>query len=187
MDLFSINYMHWGSSKQWYGVPSRAATLVEMVAAQSLDHQHQECEHFLRHKTTLISPEVLMANGVPVCSLRQDEGEFVITFPRGYHFGFNYGLNCAESTNFALPVRALPSYYSLALCLPITLGARTAAAPPNVDGTHTHTHHAHASRSRARSTQHAHPYRTRSTHHAHASRSIQHAHPYRTRNTYMPL
>ena len=38
------------------------------------------------------------------CSLRQHPGEFVITFPRCYHFGFNYGLNCAESTNFALPL-----------------------------------------------------------------------------------
>ena len=103
MDLFSINYMHWGQSKQWYGIPARAATLVEMVAAQSLGELHTECEHFLRHKTTLISPEVLVANGVPICTLRQAEGEFVITFPRCYHFGFNFGVNCAESTNFALP------------------------------------------------------------------------------------
>jgi JmjC domain, hydroxylase len=35
-------------------------------------------------------------------TLVQHAGEFVITYPRGYHAGFNTGLNCAESVNFAL-------------------------------------------------------------------------------------
>ena len=33
----------------------------------------------------------------------QEERNFIITFPYGYHAGFNHGLNCAESTNFASP------------------------------------------------------------------------------------
>ncbi|KAK7799513.1 hypothetical protein U0070_013694, partial [Myodes glareolus] len=35
------------------------------------------------------------------CHITQEAGEFMITFPYGYHAGFNHGFNCAESTNFA--------------------------------------------------------------------------------------
>jgi len=33
--------------------------------------------------------------------ITQEAGEFMITFPFGYHSGYNHGYNCAESTNFA--------------------------------------------------------------------------------------
>jgi len=60
------------------------------------------CPQFLRHKSFLASPTHLANNSCRPNFLVQHAGEFVITFPRGYHAGLNLGLNCAESVNFAL-------------------------------------------------------------------------------------
>jgi hypothetical protein len=51
---------------------------------------------------TMIAPSVLQEKGVTVCRARQAPGEFIVTFPRAYHGGFNMGYNVAESCNFAL-------------------------------------------------------------------------------------
>ena len=60
------------------------------------------CPQFLRHKSYLASPMMLAKTSCRPNTLVQHAGEFVITFPRGYHAGFNLGFNCAESVNFAL-------------------------------------------------------------------------------------
>ena len=62
----------------------------------------KECDQFLRHKAYLMSPTRLAKDGIHVNMLVHNQGEFVITYPRGYHAGFNMGFNCAESVNFAL-------------------------------------------------------------------------------------
>ncbi|KAJ8945625.1 hypothetical protein NQ314_009156 [Rhamnusium bicolor] len=98
---YSINYLHWGEAKTWYGVPgSRAESFEETMksAAPELFHSQPDLLHQL---VTIMNPNILMNAGVPVYRTDQHAGEFVVTFPRAYHAGFNQGYNFAEAVNFA--------------------------------------------------------------------------------------
>ncbi|XP_061101469.1 lysine-specific demethylase 4C-like [Conger conger] len=101
MDLYSINYLHFGEPKSWYAIPPEHGKRLERLATGFFPNGFQNCEAFLRHKMTLISPSVLKKYSIPFDKITQEAGEFMITFPYGYHAGFNHGFNCAESTNFA--------------------------------------------------------------------------------------
>ncbi|KAJ8358810.1 hypothetical protein SKAU_G00153350 [Synaphobranchus kaupii] len=97
---YSINYLHWGEPKTWYGVPSVAAERLEGVMKR-LTPELFECQPDLLHQlVTIMNPNILMSHGVPVVRTNQCAGEFVITFPRAYHSGFNQGYNFAEAVNF---------------------------------------------------------------------------------------
>ncbi|XP_072030624.1 LOW QUALITY PROTEIN: lysine-specific demethylase 4C-like [Amphiura filiformis] len=101
MDLYSINYIHFGAPKTWYAIPPIHAKRLERLASGFYPQNFQVCSNFLRHKMTVISPHILKKYSIPVNKITQETGEFMITFPYGYHSGFNHGFNCAESTNFA--------------------------------------------------------------------------------------
>ncbi|XP_014731098.1 PREDICTED: lysine-specific demethylase 4C isoform X2 [Sturnus vulgaris] len=101
MDLYSINYLHFGEPKSWYAIPPEHGKRLERLAQGFFPSSSQGCDAFLRHKMTLISPSILKKYGIPFDKVTQEAGEFMITFPYGYHAGFNHGFNCAESTNFA--------------------------------------------------------------------------------------
>ncbi|KAG0623807.1 hypothetical protein M758_3G203900 [Ceratodon purpureus] len=105
-ELHSLNYLHTGAPKTWYAVPGDAApALEEVVRVQGYGCQLNAQDAFARlgEKTTVMSPEVLVAAGVPCCRLVQNAGEYVVTFPRAYHLGFSHGFNCGEAANFATP------------------------------------------------------------------------------------
>ncbi|KAF1537332.1 Lysine-specific demethylase 5C, partial [Eudyptes schlegeli] len=97
---YSINYLHWGEPKTWYGVPSFAAEHLEEVMKKLTPELFESQPDLLHQLVTLMNPNTLMAHGVPVVRTNQCAGEFVITFPRAYHSGFNQGYNFAEAVNF---------------------------------------------------------------------------------------
>lgn len=101
MDLYSINYVHFGAPKSWYAIPPEHGRRLERLAAGFFPSSYQSCPAFLRHKMTLISPAILKQYSIPFNKITQEAGEFMVTFPFGYHAGYNHGFNCAESTNFA--------------------------------------------------------------------------------------
>ncbi|KAI1891193.1 hypothetical protein AGOR_G00162430 [Albula goreensis] len=97
---YSINYLHWGEPKTWYGVPSVAAEQLEAVMKKLTPELFEYQPDLLHQLVTIMNPNILMAHGVPVVRTNQCAGEFVITFPRAYHSGFNQGYNFAEAVNF---------------------------------------------------------------------------------------
>ncbi|KAE8055327.1 hypothetical protein FH972_012174 [Carpinus fangiana] len=105
--LYSMNYLHWGEPKCWYSVPGSEARAFEKVMQKSLPDLFDAQPDLLFQLVTMLNPSVLQEHGVPVYSVLQEPGNFVITFPRSYHGGFNLGLNCAEAVNFA-PADWLP-------------------------------------------------------------------------------
>ncbi|KAG0484522.1 hypothetical protein HPP92_008601 [Vanilla planifolia] len=105
--LYSVNYLHWGAPKIWYGVPGREALNLETAMKKHLTDLFEEQPNLLHKLVTQFSPSILKLESVPVYRCIQRPGEFVLTFPRAYHAGFNCGFNCAEAVNVA-PVDWLP-------------------------------------------------------------------------------
>ncbi|XP_014352085.1 lysine (K)-specific demethylase 5Ba [Latimeria chalumnae] len=115
---YSINYLHWGEPKTWYGAPGYAADQFEDVMMKLVPELFESQPDLLHQLVTIMNPNSLMAHGVPIYRTNQCAGEFVITFPRAYHSGFNQGFNFAEAVNFCtvdwLPIgRQCVKHYSL--------------------------------------------------------------------------
>lgn len=103
MNLLSVNYLHAGAPKYWYAIAEADAPRFESLAASHFNSAATSCKEFLRHKRYVISPPLLKKAGVSYTTQVQRPGDFIVTFPGSYHFGFNTGFNVAEATNFAVP------------------------------------------------------------------------------------
>ncbi|XP_052059486.1 lysine-specific demethylase 5A-like isoform X1 [Mytilus californianus] len=97
---YSINYLHWGEPKTWYGVPGGCADQFEAAMKSRAPDLFEQSPDLLHQLTTTMNPNVLMDQGVPIVRADQHAGEFMVTFPRSYHAGFNQGYNFAEAVNF---------------------------------------------------------------------------------------
>ncbi|KAK7049753.1 hypothetical protein VNI00_005784 [Paramarasmius palmivorus] len=100
---YSVNFMHWGETKTWYGIPGDDAEKFEAAIRYEAPDLFEAQPDLLFQLVTLMNPKRLTDAGVRVYACNQRAGEFVLTFPKAYHAGFNHGLNFNEAVNFALP------------------------------------------------------------------------------------
>lgn len=63
---YSINYLHWGEAKTWYGVPGDAAEDFEKAMKQSAPELFESQPDLLHQLTTICNPNIIMKAGVPV-------------------------------------------------------------------------------------------------------------------------
>lgn len=76
MDLYSINYLHFGAPKTWYAVPPEHGRKLEKVANSYFPASHKSCNAYLRHKMTLISPQILKQHDIPFDKVSRRHSEF---------------------------------------------------------------------------------------------------------------
>lgn len=100
---YSVNYMYWGETKTWYGIPASDAEKFEQAISSEAPELFEQQPDLMFGLVTMMNPGRVKAAGVDVFACDQRPGEFVITFPKAYHCGFNQGLNFNEAVNFALP------------------------------------------------------------------------------------
>ncbi|KAK7749653.1 hypothetical protein SLS53_000231 [Cytospora paraplurivora] len=98
---YSANYQHFGATKTWYGIPAEDTEKFEQAMKDAVPELFETNPDLLFQLVTLLTPDQLKKAGVRVYAADQRAGQFVITFPKAYHSGFNHGFNFNEAVNFA--------------------------------------------------------------------------------------
>eukprot|EP01012_Entosiphon_sulcatum_P025381 TRINITY_DN306_c1_g1_i1.p1 TRINITY_DN306_c1_g1~~TRINITY_DN306_c1_g1_i1.p1 ORF type:complete len:704 (+),score=67.03 TRINITY_DN306_c1_g1_i1:144-2114(+) len=99
--LASINFIHEGAAKSWWAVPATGSAKLEAAMRHEVPELFAARSDLLYLLVTQVHPKRLRALGVPVYHTIHRQGEFVVTFEKCYHAGFNHGFNIAEAVNLA--------------------------------------------------------------------------------------
>ncbi|KAG7828486.1 hypothetical protein KL920_003623 [Ogataea angusta] len=106
----SANYCHMGATKKWYGIPAADCEIFESVCHDLCPDYFSKQPDLLHQLVTLLSPDRIselvrqkFGRKIRIFSVNQEPNEFVITFPKVYHAGFNCGFNVNEAVNFTMP------------------------------------------------------------------------------------
>mmetsp|Transcript_32522 Transcript_32522/g.49744 ORF Transcript_32522/g.49744 Transcript_32522/m.49744 type:complete len:289 (-) Transcript_32522:1110-1976(-) len=102
LDLHAINYVHHGHPKFWYSINNDSHDDFMDFMRLKFKDSFQQCDEFIRHKSTMVNPKILLDRGIKMVKAIHRAGEFMIVRAKGFHSGFNFGFNVAEAINFAL-------------------------------------------------------------------------------------
>eukprot|EP01091_Cochliopodium_minus_P021360 TRINITY_DN972_c0_g1_i2.p1 TRINITY_DN972_c0_g1~~TRINITY_DN972_c0_g1_i2.p1 ORF type:complete len:346 (-),score=89.58 TRINITY_DN972_c0_g1_i2:32-919(-) len=75
---------------------------MEQIARKLLPELWKGNPVLFHQLVTMVHPADLIEEGLPIYKSHHNPGEFMITFPKAFHSGFNCGFNIAEAVNFAL-------------------------------------------------------------------------------------
>jgi histone demethylase JARID1 len=98
----SANYQHLGATKKWYGIPAHCAEKFESYMKSLAPDLFAKQPDILHQLITLVSPFKLREAGIECFTANQEPDEYIVTYPRVYHAGFNCGYNLNEAVNFTM-------------------------------------------------------------------------------------
>jgi histone demethylase JARID1 len=83
----------WGETKTWYGIPGADADKFEQAMKSEAPELFEQQPALLYQLVTMMNPGRVKQAGVNVVACDQRPNEFVLTFPKAYHCGFNHGVS----------------------------------------------------------------------------------------------
>ncbi|SCU85283.1 LAME_0D00782g1_1 [Lachancea meyersii CBS 8951] len=100
----SANYQHEGDPKIWYSVPESSREKFDELMKSIAPDLFQKQPDLLHQLVTLIAPYDKRFQDANISCYKavQYPGEYIVTFPKCYHSGFNTGYNFNEAVNFTL-------------------------------------------------------------------------------------
>ncbi|SCV06208.1 LANO_0H24476g1_1 [Lachancea nothofagi CBS 11611] len=100
----SANYQHEGDPKIWYSIPEGSCQKFNELMRNIAPDLFQKQPDLLHQLVTLIAPYDKRFQEAKISCYKavQYPGEYIITFPKCYHSGFNTGYNFNEAVNFTL-------------------------------------------------------------------------------------
>ncbi|XP_036138243.1 protein Jumonji [Monomorium pharaonis] len=96
-----IEYLHTGAKKIWYGIPNEHNNNFQEALSKMVPRYCKNKTIWLPSDTAMVPPDLLVSNGVSLCQIVQEPGQFIIVFPKAFTSSICTGYVVSESVYFA--------------------------------------------------------------------------------------